>query len=244
MNGTSAPAAQVVNWGEPPAHEEVCMEFRLIYDGPLRSGQASGISADKHAIRKDIHQQLKQLWEVNPDLKMRSEPHSILNAPKAEGVPGQTGYQVTTAAAIQRPSLWETLGNEFRRCNYRFVPLVSNHLRLTCSLDVLLLWRDKIVPIGPTGDIDNRLKTLFDALQVPQSCSDVDPPAQNDDFLFVLLEDDNLITDVRVTTDRLLTPYVATPGPGASHPENVVHLVINVKVHPGIVLFDNVAFLS
>src|ERR1019366_5564837 len=99
-------------------------------------------------------------------------------------------------------------------------------------------------PVGPTGDIDNRLKTLFVALQIPQSCSDIDPPAQNDEYLLVLLENDNLITDVRVTTDRLLTPYVATPGSGPSHPENVVHLVINVKVHPDIVLFENVAFLS
>jgi hypothetical protein len=106
------------------------------------------------------------------------------------------------------------------------------------------LWQDRIVPVGPAGDIDNRLKTLFDALQIPQSCSDVDPPAERDGYLFVLLENDNLITDVRVTTDRLLTPHVPTPGQGASHPENFVRLVINVKVQPSIVGFENLAFLS
>jgi len=58
------------------------------------------------------------------------------------------------------------------------------------------------------------------------------------------LENDNLITDVRVATDRLLTPFAPTPGPGASHPENHVHLVINVKVHPSVVIFDNLGFLS
>lgn len=219
------------------------MEFKLIYDGLLRSGQGKG-SSDKHSIRKVIHQQLIQLWEVVPELKMRSGPHSILNAPPAEGVPGQVGFKVTMAAATQRPSLWETLGNQWRRCDYKCVPLVSNQLKLTCSLDILLLWRDRVVPIGPSGDIDNRLKTLFDALQIPQDCADVDPPAQKDEYLLCLLENDNLITDVRVSTDRLLTPFAPTAGPGASHPENHVHLVINVKAQPSSVIYDNLGFLS
>lgn len=223
---------------------EAGMEFRLLYDGPLKSAQKGGTSGEKHAIRKAFHEQLRQLWEVNPDLKERSKPHSILSAPPARGTPGQTGHTITMAAATPRPSLIETLGNDFRRCGYRFVPLVNNHLRLTCDLDILLLWRDRLVPVGPTGDIDNRLKTLFDALQIPQACADVDAPTQNDEFLFVLLEDDNLITDVRVTTDRLLTTYVAAPGSGASHPENVVHLVLTVRVHPSVVLYGNLAFLS
>lgn len=220
------------------------MEFRLVYEGQLKSGQSGGISANKHAIRKAIHEQLKQLWESDPDLKQRSQPHSILTAPPAEGTPGVVGYKVTMAAALQQPSLVETLGSNFHKCGYRFVPLVSNRLQLNCSLDILLLWRDRVVPVGPTGDIDNRLKTLFDALQIPQDCTDVDPPVQKDEFLFVLLENDDLITDVRVATDRLLTTFSPTSGPGASHPENYVHLVLNVKVQPSIVRFDNVAFLS
>src|SRR5437588_7370955 len=120
--------SRVVTRGEPPEQDEL-MEFRLVYDGPLRSGQGRGLSGDKHAIRKAIHQQLVQLWEAIPDLKMRSEAHSILSAPPAKGVPGQVGHTVTMAAAIQRQSLWETLGNEWRRCDYRCVPLVNNHLK-------------------------------------------------------------------------------------------------------------------
>ena len=218
------------------------MDFRLVYNGLLRSGQGGGKSADERAIRKAVHQQLVQLWETNPDLKMRSGPHSILNAPPAQTFGGTV--TITSAASTLRESLCETLGNQFKRCDYRCVPLVSNHLQLTCSLDILLLWRDRIVPIGPSGDIDNRLKTLFDALQIPQSCTDVDLPAQKDEYLFCLLENDNLITDVRVTTDRLLTPFDPTPGPGASHPENHVHLVINVKVRPATVIYGNLSFFS
>lgn len=67
--------------------------------------------------------------------------------------------------------------------------------------------------------------------------------AQKDAYLFCLLENDNLITDVRVATDRLLTPYTPAPGPGASHPETHVHLVINVKVRPATVIYGNLSFL-
>jgi len=214
----------VMAWGDPPQEGEYYMEFRLVYEGQLRSGQGGKKSVDQRAIRKVVHQQLRQLWEMTPELKMRSGPHSILEAPPAQVTASQT-RKITMAASLPRESLWETLGNEWKRCDYRCVPLVSNRLKLTCGLDVLLLWRDRIVPIGPSGDIDNRLKTLFDALQIPQSCGDVDSPVQKDEYLFCLLENDNLITDVRVTTDRLFTPFDPTPGPGASHPENHVHLV-------------------
>lgn len=164
----------VVIWGNPPQEGENFMEFQLIYEGPLRSAQQGGKSEDEHKIRKAVHHQLKQLWVVTPDLKMRSGPHSILEAPDAQVFGGTK--TITTAASLPRESLWETLGTEWKRCDYRCIPLVNNHLKLTCSLDISLLWRDRIVPIGPSGDIDNRLKTLFDALQIPQSCTNVDPP--------------------------------------------------------------------
>jgi hypothetical protein len=61
--------------------------------------------------------------------------------------------------------------------------------------------------IGDGGDIDNRVKTLLDALSVP-------PPAQTDLFsntgptqpIYCLLQDDGLVTKLSVETDRLLRP--------------------------------------
>jgi hypothetical protein len=150
------------------------------------------------------------------------------------------------AAATLRESLWKTLGNNFDRCGYKFVPLVSSHLGLTCGLDILLLQKDKAAPIGQTGDIDNRLKTLFDALQVPQNCSEIegDKEAAEDPYFFCLTENDSLITDVRVTVDKWLAPYTPPKGPGASHPENFVHLVITVKVRPSVFSYENLAFVT
>jgi hypothetical protein len=57
------------------------------------------------------------------------------------------------------------------------------------------------------GDIDNRLKTLFDALKVPaepDALPSNDNPKEDEKPFFCLLEDDNLITKISVETDRLL----------------------------------------
>jgi hypothetical protein len=90
------------------------------------------------------------------------------------------------------------------------------------------------------GDIDNRLKVLFDALRVPANCDEVAgavKASDEDPYFFCLLEDDALITEVSVTTDTLLTPYVTGQ-------ENDVHLVINVKVRPTDFSFENVGFVT
>jgi hypothetical protein len=78
------------------------------------------------------------------------------------------------------------------------------------------------------GDIDNRIKVLFDGLRIPQECSELPDdakPESEDDPFFCLLEDDELITEVKVTTDRLLVPPT-----GEEHIHNVV-LLIHVKAY-------------
>jgi hypothetical protein len=247
-------SAEILASGTAPEDSDY-MEFRLVFTGSMKSGQGSGMVEEKHTIRKAIHKQLAKLWEAVPDLKMRTAEHSILHAPAQEyvpvvGLPGGKGKRTTMAAAVMRDSLLETLGNNFNKCGYKFVPLVNKHLNLTCGLDVLLLQRDGASPLrrGKEGtDIDNRLKTLFDGLQVPQYCSDIpsgtvkDP--DEDPYFFCLLEDDRLVTDVKVITDRWLAPYAPPPGP-ASHPENFVHAVVTVRVQPSVFSFENLAFVT
>jgi hypothetical protein len=94
-----------------------------------------------------------------------------------------------------------------------------------CSLDVIFLRRDEpgnLIQGG--GDIDNRIKVLFDALRMPQSVEELAgaTPSTDQEPFYCLLEDDRLITEVKVTTDRLLTP------PMASESQNDVHLVMRV----------------
>lgn len=93
-----------------------------------------------------------------------------------------------------------------------FLRLVSNKIDLQCALDITLLRHQAAGQlIGDGGDIDNRLKTLLDALSVP-------PPSQSGhellrglaiepgDTIHCLLQDDSLVTRLAVETDRLLRP--------------------------------------
>ena len=75
------------------------------------------------------------------------------------------------------------------------------------------------------GDIDNRIKVLFDALRMPLNKSELrgQAPAKDEDPFYCLLQDDNQITEVKITTDRLLTPI------GCDADSKNVHLVIHVK---------------
>lgn len=96
------------------------------------------------------------------------------------------------------------------------------------SLDILFLRRDQQSLIKEGGDIDNRLKTLFDALRVPQTTDGLGgEPEAGEKPMFVLLEDDALISEVRVNTDSLLMlPQQKAPDPKDAF------LVIDVKIQP------------
>ncbi len=126
------------------------MEFRLVYEGQLpSSGNSSNHPREKHAIRKIFHQQLAELWQKNSLLKLVATRY--VTAPKLGTVPN-------------------ILASKFERCNFRFIPLVNAEFGLVCSLDILFLRREnpgEVITQG--GDIDNRIKTLFDALQVPKN---------------------------------------------------------------------------
>lgn len=97
---------------------------------------------------------------------------------------------------------------------------------MSCALDILFLRRDgpgSLVKSG--GDIDNRLKVLFDGLRMPQTCDEVcgDTAAPDEDPFYCLLEDDKLISKVQVETNWLLTPA------GQGEHIHDVNLVVRVK---------------
>ncbi len=92
--------------------------------------------------------------------------------------------------------------------NYRFVPLLSVRNEVICELDILILRKEpagKLISQG--GDLDNRLKTLFDALRMPQDSDEV--PKKNNataepDPFYCVLENDVQIVSFKVTSDTLL----------------------------------------
>jgi hypothetical protein len=102
--------------------------------------------------------------------------------------------------------------------NHGYIPLVRKSLGLACFLDIMFLRQEdpgELVLQG--GDLDGRIKTLFDALRVP----DVDL-AQAKNPTYCLLESDTLIDGFRVSTGRLLMSEI-------NHPSEV-RLTIEVTI--------------
>jgi hypothetical protein len=54
------------------------------------------------------------------------------------------------------------------------------------------------------GDLDGRIKTLFDGLKMPDPKNDYVGDEPTADPLYVVLEDDALISDISIRTGRLL----------------------------------------
>jgi hypothetical protein len=156
------------------------MEFRLTYSGPLKA--AAGIK-EKHQLRYYFHQQFKVLWNQIP----LNERADLLESPPKK----KNNICIITK-----------LGG------FNFAPLVCERLHLICELSITLLRPEapgSVITQG--GDIDNRLKTLFDSLRMPKHINEIPSnlsPTDVDNPYFCLLEDDSLITKVNVTTDRLL----------------------------------------
>jgi len=156
------------------------MRFVLHYRGPLK---ANGGPDHKHQIRLKFHQQLARLWQEEP-LKGHQ---NLLNPEPVEG----------------RYHLRRTVGGHV------FTPLVTDEMRAVAGLKVTLLRTGApgaILTHG--GDIDNCLKTLFDALTMPPHPNalpkNLAPPSEDEPFLHCLLEDDKLVTSVQVVTEQLL----------------------------------------
>jgi len=203
-------------WPEVP-EDGFEMEFRLVYDGSLpAASRDSTRNKDKSRIRRVLGKQLKELWETHPRLRERTEKKHAWQNRRGPNPDPSRG---------DKWSFMEMWSRKYSRCGRHFAPFVTERSGAACGLEILFLRRDNpgdLIKSGG-GDIDNRIKVLFDALRMPQTCDEIDgDPKDDDDPFYCLLEDDRLITEVKITTDRLLT---AVPDGGHI---NDVHMVIRV----------------
>jgi hypothetical protein len=157
------------------------VEFTLYYRGPLKS---NGGPVEKHALRGWFHGQLKELWKQLP----LSQHRDLLKLNPDE-------HDLSIVRTIH---------------GFNFAPLVSAKAAFVAELRIFMLRPEppgSIVTKG--GDIDNRLKTLLDALKVPAEANALPKgaaPIPGETYFFCLLDDDNLVTRLDVATDRLLEP--------------------------------------
>ena len=159
------------------------MEFRLIYEGPLRGQGAK--SSHKWEIRRALHPQLQRLWQEHP---LRDVAGTLLAHPAR---PGKVSVIVEKGGLL-------------------FAPLVTQRLNLYVELSVLLFRqqpRGTLITDG--GDIDNRLKTLLDGLRVPHGSMEgrTELPDEPDPRRFgCLREDGSPGSNVSVRSEPSLRP--------------------------------------
>ncbi len=205
------------------------MEFRLLFEGRLPSG---GNAVEKHTIRKSFHPQLRRLWHVNNNLRQLAT-NSWTPLPQLNGVD-----LPSLPTADERLELGlAAIGKKWNRAGYNLVPLVTPDMALRCSVDIVFLRPEDDRGILKNGDIDNKLKTLFDALRMPESAAETGNavPDADDDPLFVLLQDDGLISEVKVATDQLLM----LPNERRIRSDDA-HVIIHVRLnHRNARTFDN-----
>lgn len=187
------------------------MRFVLTYAGPL---PPNGSPKEKHLIRKALLPQLREQWNIDPALKGLSATGSKSGLSKAE--------------EIKR---------KFARKGFNFLPLVLRDFSLVCYLEITMMRREEpgnVLQSG--GDIDNRLKTLFDSLSSPVNDEQVwGTPDSGEDPFYCLLEDDSLVTGMEIKTERLLEQ--------PTNP-NDVRLSITAIVRPTKVEVGNLGFLG
>jgi hypothetical protein len=161
------------------------MEFRLTYRGPLKSKKSMSLE-DTYKLRRHFHEQLEVLWNT----KLLDGAKRFLHPARPEG----------------DINLIEKVGP------FHFAPLVSQASGWSCVAELHILFlrpSDAGDLIGHGGDLDNRLKSLFDGLRMPSVISELPPnvqPKSDEDPFFCLLQDDALVTGFSVVTDRLLLP--------------------------------------
>jgi hypothetical protein len=157
------------------------MEFCLHYTGKLKS---SDNAAGKHRIRIALHEQIERLCR-------------------------ETGFQ----AAFEDD--WKETRREGESPQYveydakRFWFLGSESLKTVVDLDITMLVPYEVGAIVKNGgDLDNRIKTLFDALRAPAVAAEI---PTNDSFdykngMYCLLQDDKLINKVAIQAFRDFSP--------------------------------------
>lgn len=196
------------------------MRFRLTYDGELKAAGNTKRAKDKWAIRRAIHPQLADFWENDPVMK-RARPGAV--------VPKDGGYFWIESGHFEERGPQEVDADNYvdllepiTMDGHNFVPLIRSSLHLACSLDIVFMRRGEIGSlVSQDGDIDNRIKILFDGLRMPTQ-GEMRGEVPNEDPFYCLLEDDSLITGFKVDTDKLLSR------PDASIHE--VRLIIDVSV--------------
>lgn len=161
------------------------MEIILTYRGriPSRSKDRDAV----WAMRREFHDQLLKLWG--------REPFAILKR------------WDDSAAEAGAPVIRRNLGNQ------TFLPLLGKDIGVGADIDITLLTgQPSQKRVLSSGDLDNRVKRLVDALRAPQQDGELVSDLAPNSTWHCLLEDDDVVTSITAK----LGVYLASNDPAES----------------------------
>lgn len=195
------------------------MRLTLTYDGPLPAANGKNPRrAEKNDIRRYIQPQIKEALQAHPAL--------------------DNGERFKLWTDLEPSEQYSDHPNRFfvayKIGSYGFLPLITRKHHMVCELDILFLRREQPGALVHDGDLDNRLKVLFDALRMPLNNDELEGLRDEPEPFCCLLADDSLITAVNVRTEQWYQP----PAPDTS-PSNL-RLVIDVLIRVTRVTYANI----
>jgi hypothetical protein len=174
------------------------VDVMLTFRGQLPTcSRTDSRAKEKADLRNYFSTQLERHWRQNRELNEKLEQHALRPAQ----VEKSRFLKFTHTPPVDnyfRPYA------EFR--SRSFIPLVISLQRQMCDLEIRWLRNEAPGSIYTGGDIDGRLKTLFDALRIPHNDAEAMLSMQDKLHCFCLLEDDSLIRNLIIETGRLLEP--------------------------------------
>jgi len=212
-------------WGLP------LMKFTLTYDGPLPSSGNTPKKRAKWDIRKHFHPQLLDLWASHPGLQ---EVDRSRHFPRGGGI----AFHDHHSSKLPTP---EVRGDVIDLCapiskdGLNFQPLIRESFALHCGLKITFLRQEPPGAVYQGGDLDGRLKTLLDALAMPQHAQQVIHEPDLPDPIHCLMEDDSMISGLEIESRRLLA---------GSAPADYARIFIEVDVRARETRSYNLSFLG
>ena len=229
----------------PPVHYRTgdlwglsVMKFTLTYEGPLPASGNKPKPAEVWRIRDDFHPQLADLWDNHPALKdvlarrkwpLGSGSIVLHSAHHSERRHSPVAATPSSATSLDLCAPIEKYGAYFR-------PLVRETFALHCGLKILFLRKELPGRVYQGGDLDGRIKTIVDALTMPQHKEQVFADASSPNPILCLMEDDSMLSGLDVQSERLLT--------GQNFSRDHVKLVVEVDVRVRQAAAYNQSFLG
>ncbi|HRX40204.1 MAG: hypothetical protein KDA48_07700 [Amphiplicatus sp.] len=219
-------------WGLP------IMKFTLTFEGCLPPSANKSKAETVWSIRQHFHPQLIDLWESHPTLLGVLEQRMFPLGPGTILLTGghhSKGVRRTIAAGTSGGQKID-LCAAIEKHGVQFLPLVRETFALHCGLKITFLRKEAPGRVYQGGDLDGRIKTLVDALAMPQHKEQVFKTDATPAPIYCLLEDDAMVSGLEVQSERLLTDQ--------NHPKDYVRLMIEVDVRVREARAYNLPFLG